>query len=240
VISQIPFPTATNGIEQCQWDGLTQWFYLNLPEVSGPADDTVPGNVVEISAATRSPVGFFPIDITQCAGPQGMAIGPGGGVILLGCNAPTVVSAGPPIVFGTNNSVVVFAGDPSIIQTTLLGQGGADEVWFDPTAIHYFITGGSLLPAQTFGITDAGTNTQDQNIFIGFTGATTRRSHSTASWSGAGLGSTVTAAFVPVSATGGSTTAPFTSTVCGSSAAQGCIAVFATVPIPTNDTADIN
>jgi hypothetical protein len=238
VIKQIPFPTATNGIEQCQWDGATQLFYLNLPEVSGPGDDTKPGNVVEINAAILSPVGFFPIDITQCAGPQGMAIGPGGGVILLGCNAPTVIGAGP--VFGTNNSVVVFAGNPSIIQTTLLGQGGADQVWFDPIAVHYFITGGSLLPAQTFGITDAGTNTQDQNIFIGFTGATTRRSHSTASWSGSGLGSTVTAAFVPVSATGGSTTAPFTSTVCGASALQGCIAVFGTVPIPTNDTADLN
>lgn len=240
VVATIPFPQATNGIEQCQWDGATQLFYLNLPEVSGPGDDTAPGNVVEISPISLSTVGFFSIDITQCAGPQGMAIGPGGFVILLGCNAPTVVSAGPPIVFGTNNSVVVFAGDPSDILTTLLGQGGADQVWFDPIALHYFVTGGSLLPAQQYGITDAGSNVIDQNIFIGFTGATTRRSHSTASWSGSGLGSTVTAAFVPVSATGGSATAPFTSTVCGASAAQGCVAVFGTVPIPNTDPFDGN
>jgi hypothetical protein len=240
VINQIQFPTATNGIEQCQWDGATQRFLLNIPEISGKGDDTSPGAVIVINAVPV--VNFFgttefDVPITNCAGPQGMAIGPAGtDTVLLGCNAPSV--GGP--LNGTFNSVIVFKTNPSVIAATLLGQGGADEVWFDPLAVHYFITGGSLLPAQTFGITDALTAQQDQNIFIGFTGATTRRSHSTASWSGSGLGSTVTAAFVPVSATGGSTTAPFSSTVCGSSATQGCIAVFGTVPIPTNDTADVD
>jgi hypothetical protein len=241
VISKFQIPQATNGIEQCQFNATFDGFYLNIPEWLGPADDSVHGAVLFFPAGQLVEFGFigpFFIDITQCAGPQGMAVGPGGGVLLLGCNANTP-GANPPFS-GPSNSVVVFAFDPSLIQTTLGGQGGADQVWFDPVALHYFITGGSLLPAQSFNITDAGSNVQDQNIFIGFTGATTRRSHSTASWSGAGLGSTVTAAVVPVSATGGSATAPFTSTVCGSSAAQGCIAVFGTIPIPITDPADGN
>ena len=242
MIGQIKFPTATNGIEQCQWNPTTRRFLLNIPEISGPGDDTVPGAVVVINPnvgplpPAAYGVSFFTVPIANCAGPQGMAIGPvivGTSTVLLGCNAPTIPS-------GVNNSVIVEGNNPSIVLATLLGQGGADEVWFDPLAIHYFITGGSLLPAQTFGITDARTGSQDQNIFIGFTNGTTRRSHSTASWSGAGLGSTVTAAFVPVSATGGTPAPGFQSTVCGSSALQGCIAVFGTVPIPTNDTADLD
>jgi len=171
------------------------------------------------------------VDIDFCAGPQGMAIGPRPGVdVLLGCNAPAFN--------GFSNSVVINKGSGAGIGgiiATLQGQGGADQVWFDPLANHYFITGGSLLPTQRYGITDAVSHQQDQNITIGTTGMTTRRSHSTATWSGSGLGSTVTAAFVPVSATGGSATAPFMSTVCGSSATQGCIAVFGVVPIPNPD-----
>jgi hypothetical protein len=245
VIERIPFPTATNGIEQCQWNPTTQRFLLNIPEISGPGDDTAAGAVAIINANTFGGPPFVQslniVPINRCAGPQGMAIGPvnvPGGQVLLGCNAAVV--GGP--FDGNFNSVIVEGSSPSTVVAELIGQGGADEVWFDPLAIHYFITGGSLLPAQTFGITDALTALQDQNIFIGFTGATTRRSHSTASWSGSGLGSTVTAAFVPVSATGGSTTAPFSSTVCGSSALQGCIAVFGVVPIPTTDPggADVN
>jgi hypothetical protein len=258
VVQQIQFRVATNGIEQCQWDGTIPGvpqngrFLLNVPEVNGPADDSVAGSVFTITGTLPATITPNPanlgltgnVNITRCAGPQGMAIGPRpGDSVLLGCNAPTVVDPGPPIVFGFNNSVVIDKGTGAGIGgiiATLQGQGGADEVWFDPLAIHYFITGGSLVPAQTFGITDAATNQQDQNIFIGFTNGTTRRSHSTASWSGSGLGSTVTAAFVPVSATGGTPAPGFQSTVCGSSAAQGCIAVFGTVPIPTNDTADLD
>ena len=157
VIGQIKFPTATNGIEQCQWNPTTGRFLLNIPEISGPGDDTVPGAVVVINpnVGTLPPavygVSFFTVPIANCAGPQGMAIGPvivGTSTVLLGCNAPTIPS-------GVNNSVIVEGNNPSIVLATLLGQGGADEVWFDPLALHYFITGGSLLPAQTFGITDA-------------------------------------------------------------------------------------
>jgi hypothetical protein len=255
VVQKIPFPTATNGIEQCQWDPATQRFLLNIPEVSGPGDDTAPGAVftidVNVGAIPADGVlhatvaGPFLIDISKCAGPQGMAVGPGTDV-LLGCNAasPQGMNVVPQF-----NSVIINAAALSnpcntttgCIVATLLGQGGADEVWFESIAgRHYFITGGSLLPAQNFGITDAITRVQDQNIFVGFTGGTTRRSHSTAGWSGSppGLGTSVTVAFVPVNQNGGTPTPPFTSTLCGADSGQGCIAVFGAIPIPTEVAGD--
>ena len=231
VLNTVPYPQASNGIEQCQWDPGRGLFFLNLPEVSGPGDDSAPGQVRILSAVTLSDVGGFPLlDHTKCAGPQGMAIGPRpGSDILLGCNAGT--STLPPQF----NSVIINNVTGGIV-TTLLGQGGADEVWFEDIAgQHYFITGGSLLPTQTFGITDAIAREVDQTITIGTTGGTTRRAHSTAGWSGSppGLGTSVTAAFVPIPPNGGTPLPPFSSPICGSDGAQGCVAVFATIPIPT-------
>ena len=247
VISKFQIPQATNGIEQCAFNPANNGFYLNIPEWNGPGDDSVEGAVLFffsfLNVAGGPAAGPFFINGDICLGPQGMAMGPPGGslppgsaFILLGCNANTPAFPGqmPPFT-GPSNSVVVFAVLPSAIAATFGGQGGADQVWFDPVAAHWFVTGGSLLPAQAYNINDANTNQPDQNIFVGFTGATTRRAHSTATWSGFGLGSTVTAAFLPVPATGGSTTAPFSSTLCGSSATQGCIAVFGAVPAPFAD-----
>jgi hypothetical protein len=230
VIAKISFPQATNGIEQCQWDPQTGVFYLNLPEVSGPGNDTVPGNVVFISPVTMSPFAFVPVPINECAGPQGMAIGPRPGTdILLGCFAPTIPS-------GLNNSVIIndFNG---LVNTVLVGQGGADQVSFDDIGgQHYFLPNGALLPAQSLGITDARTRTIDQNIFVGFTGGTTRRVHSLAGWSGSpiGLGTSVTAVIMPVPQVGGTPLPPFTSSLCGADALAGCITFFGTIPIPTN------
>jgi hypothetical protein len=124
------------------------------------------------------------------------------------------------------------------ITTVLQGQGGADQVWFDPIANHYSIAQGTTTDGfpQQLGIVDAGPPPViDQQIQIGFPGGTTRRSHSVAAWSGSpvGLGPT-SIVFLPVSATGGGTPG-FSSTVCGAMAAQGCIAVFGTAPIPNPD-----
>jgi hypothetical protein len=234
-------PSASNGIEQCQFDPRIGIIYLNVPEIGGPGDDSTDGAVFVFDPTTTPPtfLGFFDIPVAMCAGPQGMAIGPKlagfEGDILLGCNAPIVpIVTSPPQA----NSVTID-NELGCCTAVLAGQGGADEVWFDPVAAHYFLAlGGSNptnSPSQFLGITDAFTHNIDQNIFLGFTGGTTRRAHSTASWSGAGLGSTVTAAFVPIPQNGGTPTPPFNSTVCGSSATQGCIAVFGAIPVPFAD-----
>ena len=63
----------------------------------------------------------FPVPIDNCAGPQGMAIGPHN-QILLGCNA-----ASPD---GHRNIVVINQQSGAVLGI-LPDLGGADEVWFN-------------------------------------------------------------------------------------------------------------
>src|SRR5258708_1484156 len=69
-------PKATNGIEQCQWSPKTGKFYLNIPEVNGPGDDSAAGAVLVIDPKTMKIEKTFNISHDACAGPQGMAIRP--------------------------------------------------------------------------------------------------------------------------------------------------------------------
>jgi hypothetical protein len=244
VVQQVKFPNATGGIEQCAWDptagtsGTLGRFLLNSPEINGMGNGNIftinvnigaitPGNQATISPSPTNTAIAGNVDDANCVAPQGMAIGPRpGGDVLLGCN-------------GSVDTVIVdhnpgLGGNFTIVQV-LFGQGGCDEVWFEDIAgQHYFITGGSQLPAQNFGITDAVNRKQDQNFFVGFTGGTTRRSHSTAGWSGSppGLGTTATIAFLPVNQIGGTPLPPFTSNLCGADALQGCVAIIGAVPQP--------
>ena len=79
-------PKATNGLEQCGWSAETGKFYQNVPEVNGPGNDTVPGAVAVIDPKNMKVTELFTVPLEDCAGPQGMAIGPHS-QILLGCNA---------------------------------------------------------------------------------------------------------------------------------------------------------
>jgi hypothetical protein len=256
VVNQIVFnglggaPNATNGIEQCNWRQADGMFYINVPEVDGPGDDSVGGAVVQINPKTQSIVTTFPVDVTQCGGPQGQAIGPDN-QILLGCFAPTTVGGGTNALNGPQNSVIIDPTDAGQITTVLHDQGGADQVWFEPGSGHYFLAAGGHLPSGQLGIVDAttvagptvdlqalnkeqlgqfststGNPVNQQAIFIGFVGSTTRRIHSVAAWSGniPGVGN-LTAAFVPVPANGG-TPVQASSIICNPIPTQGCIAIF--------------
>jgi hypothetical protein len=232
VVKKIGIPVATNGIEQCQYDPDTDKFYVNIPEVNGPGDDSVDGAVFSYNPTTMTQVKAFDIDVADCAGPQGMAIGPRPGHhdILLGCNAKSPGDGFKTILVDNGHFI------PEFVYTD---AGGADEVWFDAETpvgfggFHYFIAGGSHLPNEQMVVLDSVSPEEiDQTIVTGFPGSTTRRTHSVASWSGnaPGLGN-VTGAILPVPATGG-TPAPFSSTLCGSDAAKGCIAFFVGQPVP--------
>jgi hypothetical protein len=218
-------PKATNGIEQCQWSPRTGKFYLNIPEVGTsphtPGDDSVPGVVLVIDPKTRTIVNTFKIPIDNCAGPQGMAIGPDP-QILLGCNALTI----PGGLFNT----VVINEHSGHVMATLANEGGDDEVWFNPGDGHYFLAGGSFLPNEQLGIVDSRFSTEDQTIQTGTPNGTTRRAHSVAADLNTNL------VFVPIPGTGGGTppSLGFQSALCGATAAlqtAGCVAVFGT----TND-----
>jgi hypothetical protein len=144
VVAQMTIPQASNGIEQCQYDHTTGNFFLNLPEANGPGNDTAPGNVLEISPPTAangfkaSVLATYVIPLADCAGPQGMAIGPNP-QLLLGCNA-----VGPN---GVRNSVVINKTNGAVLNIGW-GIGGADEVWFNPGDSHYYVTGSSATPQR--------------------------------------------------------------------------------------------
>jgi len=150
VVAQMTFPAASNGIEQCQYDSKAGAFFLNLPEVNGPGNDTADGAVVVISPPTTansntpSIAAVYTIPTVLCAGPQGMAVGPDP-QLLLGCNA-----AGPN---GVQNSLVINKYTGAVINIGW-GIGGADEAWFNPADSHYFVTGSSL-PTPSLAVVDA-------------------------------------------------------------------------------------
>ena len=148
---------ALNGIEQCQWSPRTGKFYLAVPQVPFPgivskaANDT-PGVVLEINPVSLKVTNVFSIDFgflpavttpptpatAFCLGPQGLAIGPQG-EILLGCS-----NSG-------QGSVIINERNGDLVRS-LAGLNGNDEVWYNPGNNHYFLAGSNHnLPLPTPG-----------------------------------------------------------------------------------------
>jgi hypothetical protein len=200
-----PAPLATNGIEQCQWDRRTGLFYVNIPEVAGPGNDTAPGAVVTISPTTFEIENVYKIPLNKCAGPQGMAIGPDN-QILLGCNDPNL----------TVRSTVIIDDRTGKVIETIANQDGADEVWYNDGNGSYFLARSGGANPQKLGIIDvsADPDISDQDVPTGLAGK--GAAHSVAA------DPIFNQIYVPIPSTAGLT-------VCsnaGGSDAQGCIAVF--------------
>jgi hypothetical protein len=202
-------PKATNGIEQCQWNPRTGEFYLNIPEVNGPGNDTQPGAVVVISPQTLAIETVITIPLDKCAGPQGMAIGPEV-QILLGCNAST-------------SSVIINTQSGTVIAT-LANEGGSDEVWFNDGDSQYFLanSGPSYSSNQLLGVVDAWSHQTDPSVTTGIKngvgGVTRGGNHSVAA------DPVMNQVYVPISST--SNLPGDSSAVCGVGKTNGCIAVF--------------
>jgi hypothetical protein len=205
VVKQIKFPQATNGIEQCQWNPREHAFYLNLPEVNGPGNDTADGNVVVINPHTFQIVQTFDIPVAKCAGPQGMAIGPAP-QILLGCNA-----GGPPNLTGPQNAAVMDEENGHIIKV-LDNQGGNDEVWFNPGDGHYSLAQGSHATEHYLGIADSQPISVDQDIPISGVVAGVSGPHSVAE------DPILNEIYMPIEASNNSPICP--------TAGVGCVAIF--------------
>jgi len=224
-------PAATNGIEQCQWDHRTGKFYLNIPEVNGPGNDTKDGAVMVFSP---QPDGTLQIDnvldvpLSNCAGPQGMAIGPDH-QILLGCNDPNKTVPSTAIIDDR-----IQKNDAAVkVIATVANQDGADEVWFNDGDNSYFLGRSGGANPQQLGIIDAGNGEKigpDQSVAIGLP-STTASPHGTAhSVAADPIRNQI---YVPIPSTAGLS-------VCsqaGGSDAQGCIAVFTATQDDTTKTA---
>jgi len=140
---------AADGIEQCKFNPRTGYYYLAIPATkiiptSGPST-AGPGVVLKISrAAPYHVVDTITIPAaTGCTGPQGLVIGPRH-EILLGC--------------GGANSLIIddrSGTTTATIIATATGEGGADEVWYNPGDNSYFIARST---AGKLGVMDASTS----------------------------------------------------------------------------------
>src|SRR5436190_3863071 len=144
---------AADGIEQCKFNPRTGSYYLAVPATkvttttgSPPVTTTSPGPGVVLRISRNAP---FHIEqtitipaSTGCTGPQGLAIGPRH-EIQLGCGGP--------------NSIIIDdrSGPIAHVIATETGEGGADEVWYNPGDNSYFIARSG---AGKLGVTDAGTS----------------------------------------------------------------------------------
>jgi hypothetical protein len=215
ILGKIQIPESNGGVEQCQWNPRNGMIYLNIPST---VDDSN-GKVYVIDPRHETIVHKY--DAGNGCQPAGMAIGPAPN-ILLGCgpNAANVAE-----VMDENTGAV----------TTIAGQSGSDEVWFNPGDGHYFLAESNNAVQRQLGIVDSGDLSVDQDIKTG------PSSHSVAADPNANT------AYVPIKCSGGTSGTPTAcvaagvNTTCGSgggSNAQGCVAIYG--PVGTDDSPNVN
>jgi len=135
-----PFKILANGIEQCAFNPRDGKFYLNIP-LTGPASATPPGPGVVLRISAFAPFhveAVFPVgkDNPTCGGAAGMAIGPDH-QIGLACGGADAL-----IIDDRNGNKIKL----------LTGEGGGDEMWYNPGDNHYFF---GISTPGTLGVADA-------------------------------------------------------------------------------------
>ena len=115
------------GLEQPVWDPNTNSFFISVPQFG--ADPTDPGGVAEIK--TDGTIGqtykFADFGISSCS-PTGLALGDSTN-LMVGCGNA-----------GTQTVVLNPTGSGSIV-TTIGDISKSDELWYDPGAGDFFVTG---------------------------------------------------------------------------------------------------
>ena len=142
VLKKIPFPNATNGAEQPQYDPATGMFYLSVPAtVANPG-----GEIAVIDPVGLNVVATY--GLKNC-GPNGLALGPGN-QLLAGCGNP----GRSVIIDKTNGALLADFSD----------VGGSDEVWFNPGDNRYYLASSAT---QNLGVIDAMSLTKVANLQSG-------------------------------------------------------------------------
>ncbi len=150
LLGKLPFPDATDGIEQPSWSADTGLFYQAVPVSKTNAG----GEIDAIDPKTMQVVNVFPL--TDCK-PAGTAVGPNK-QLLAGCSDP-------------GHSEIIDLASGSIVAT-ITQVGGSDEVWYNPGDNRYYLaasgrtsdgtTKGTVTPV--LGVIDASTNTWLVNV----------------------------------------------------------------------------
>ena len=207
VLGTLPFPDATNGLEQTVYDHATGLLYTSVPQ-TGPNYSS--GAIRVIDPKTRMAVRDIPL--TNCQ-PAGLARGPKQ-QFLAGCGAvPAVPPAAPDTGAQANTQIV--SGTTGNVLSTIAGFGGSDEVWYNPGNETYFLGASNNPTGPMLGVVSAYDNKLLQTI------PTNTSSHSVAA------DSTTNQVYVPIRPG-----APGYGSACNTA---GCIAVFG-VPSPSLET----
>ena len=187
-LSKVTFNTAngvnaTAGAEQPAWDPVTKAFYVSIPEINGPGDNTgINGAVVKVSTSGAIQA-TYPINYCQ---PAGLTAGPNGD-LLVDCmkvfdNSGKVCTAVTQVTSanGANTArPATCTGGTAYPQSAIcnpgkgctgnslqsaFGVGGGDEAWFNSGDGKYYVTAANNPIGPTLGVVNSSTNTLIQLI----------------------------------------------------------------------------
>jgi len=146
ILGKIPFPDATNGLEQPVYDSDTGLFYLSVPQVGpNPAD----GEIAVIDPATMTRFPGFHVDKCQ---PAGLTLGPDNH-LLVGCSQDAIAAGFPP-------QTLVLDAITGDTVATIHEVGGSDEVWFNEGDGRYYTASRNNPGGPVLGVIDA----EDQTL----------------------------------------------------------------------------
>ena len=154
VLGKIPFPDATDGVEQPVWEPETQRFYQAVPETKAN-----PGGAIALIDPVAMKV-TQEIPLTLCF-PHGLAIGPNQEMVV-GCSKEKDARS---IILNVRTGAVV---------ATVTEVGGSDQVWYNPGDRRYYLAARANPGGPVLGVIDAVTHRWVENV------PTTKDAHSVA------------------------------------------------------------
>jgi hypothetical protein len=206
-----------NGIEQCIFNPRDGKFYLNIPK-TGPASLATPLPGVTLRISGSAP--FHVEKIFDFSEPR---------LNKTGCTGGTGIALGPDNQLALSCGLIIDDQNGNPIANFPL-EGGADEVWFNPSDNHYFFADSGTVQ---LGVVDAGPPPSAD-----LTAKTAPGSHSVAA------DSVTNVVYVPIRGNN-ATTPPGMGAICSTakdifgfagSDALGCIAIY-TAPSDSDDVA---
>src|SRR2546422_5717182 len=139
----LPFPDATNGLEQPVWDPRTGLFYMSVPELGG---DPAKGEIAVMDPMAGTLVNAFAV--SECE-PAGLALGPHQH-LLVGCSLDAILAGFKP-------KTLVLDALTGATVATITQVGGSDQVWFNRGDDRYYLAARGMTP-PVLGVIDAETN----------------------------------------------------------------------------------
>ena len=149
LIAKIPFPDASDGAEQPDYNPADGMFYVAIPELKGVKTK---GGVAVIDPKEGKLVKMLEVD--NCH-PNGLAFGPDQNFVL-GCSVRGKDGMAPIIQIMNAKSGKVVA--------TVADIGGADMVAYSAKNNQYYIGAGNMPGGGVLGVIDAATNKLVQKV----------------------------------------------------------------------------